>query len=71
MRYRLGDVTFKREFFASYPDRAIVMRITADKSGQINFTLKLDSPHTNSQTFAIKANTLALTGQVETGGLKF
>ncbi len=69
--YRLQGVTFKREIFASYPDRAIVMRITADQPGQISFALKLDSPHTNSQTFAIKANTLALTGQIETGGLKF
>ena len=69
--YRLGGVTFKREGFASYPDRAIVVRITADKPGQISFTLKLDSPQTNSQTLAISGNTLALTGQVETGGLKF
>jgi len=69
--YRLGGVTFKREIFASYPDRAIVMRLTADQPGQISLTLKLDSPHTNSQTFAIKTNTLALTGQVEDGGLKF
>ena len=69
--YQLGGVAFKREAFASYPDRAIVMRITADKPGQINFTLKLDSPHASSQTFAITTNTLSLTGQVETNGLKF
>jgi len=69
--YRVGDVTFKREAFASYPDQAIVLRITADVSGQINFTLKMDSPHTNSQTRAIAVDTLALIGQVEAGGLKF
>ena len=69
--YRLGAVAFKREIFASYPAHAIVMHVTADKPGQINFTLKLDSPQTNSQTRAIGANTLGLTGQVETGGLKF
>lgn len=69
--YRLGDATFKRETFASYPDHAIVMRITADRPGQINFTLQMDSPHTNSQTLAINTNTLALTGQVEAGGLRF
>ena len=69
--YRLGNVTFRREIFASYPDRAIVLHMTADKPGQINFTLTMDSPHTNSQTLAIKTNTLALTGQVETGGLRF
>lgn len=48
--YKVGAVTFKREAFASYPDRVIVLRLTADKPGQINFTLRMDSPHTNSQT---------------------
>ncbi len=50
--YKVGDVTFKREVFASHPDRVIVVRITADKPGQISFTLRMDSPHTNSQTRA-------------------
>ena len=31
----------------------------------------MDSPQTNSQTHAIGPDTLALTGQVETGGLRF
>jgi len=69
--YRLNGVTYKREIFASHPDQAMVVNITADKPGQINFTLKMDSPHTNSQTIALKSDTLALTGQVEAGGLKF
>jgi len=46
--YRVGDVVFKREAFASYPDRVIVVRLTASKPGQINFTLRMDSPHTNT-----------------------
>ena len=50
--YKVGDVTFKREVFASHPDRVIVVRLTADKPGQISFTLRMDSPHTNSQTRA-------------------
>lgn len=50
--YEVGDTTFRREVFASYPDRVIVMRLTADKPGQINFTLRMDSPHTNSQVEA-------------------
>ncbi len=71
MTYRADGVTFTREAFASYPDGVIVLRFTADKPGQISFTLKMDSPQTNSQTTAIAADTLALTGQVETGGLRF
>jgi alpha-L-fucosidase 2 len=50
--YKVGDVTFKREVFASYPDRVIVVHFTADQPGQISFTLQMDSPHTNSLTQA-------------------
>jgi alpha-L-fucosidase 2 len=69
--YRAGGVTFKREAFASQPDQAMVLRCTADQPGQISFTLQLDSPHTNSQSTAIAADTLALTGKVQEGGLRF
>lgn len=69
--YRLGDVRFERDIFASYPDQAVVMRITADKPRNVSFTLKMDSPQTNSQTKALTVDTLALTGQVETNGLRF
>ncbi|MEY4916479.1 MAG: hypothetical protein RL616_392, partial [Verrucomicrobiota bacterium] len=69
--YKVGEVTFKREVFASHPDRVIVVRLTADKPGQINFTLRMDSPHTNSQTRVIAPDTLALTGKVQADGLSF
>ncbi len=69
--YRLGDVRFERDIFASYPDQAVVMRLTADHPGKLSFTLKLDSPQTNSQTVASTPDTLVLTGLVEVGGVKF
>jgi alpha-L-fucosidase 2 len=69
--YRLGGVRFERDVFASHPGQAIVVRIAADQPGNVRFTLKMDSPQTNSQTVAISPDTLALTGQVEEGGLRF
>ena len=69
--YRSDGVTYQRDAFASYPDQVIVLRFTADKPGHISFTLKMDSPQTNSETRAISPDTLALTGQVEAGGLRF
>jgi len=69
--WRSGGITFKREAFASYPSHDIVIHLTADQPGQINFILKMDSPHTNSRTLALSSNTLSLTGQVEAGGLRF
>lgn len=69
--HRADGVTYQREAFASYPDQVIVLHFTANQPGQINFTLTMDSPHTNSETRAIANDTLALTGQVETDGLRF
>lgn len=42
--YRLKDVNYKREIFASYPDQVIVMRLTASKPGNINVTGWMNSP---------------------------
>jgi len=69
--YNLGGVQFKRDVFASYPDHAIVVHITCSKPGNVSFTLRMDSPQTNSATKALSRGTLALTGQVETNGLRF
>jgi alpha-L-fucosidase 2 len=69
--YRADGVTYQREAFASYPDQVIVLHFTANQPRQINFGLTMDSPHTNSETRAIANDTLALTGQVETDGLRF
>jgi len=69
--YLVGNVAYKREVFASYPDQAIVVRVSADKPGSVGFTLKMDCQHKSSQVKSIAPDTLALTGQVEEGGLRF
>lgn len=69
--YRMAGVRFERDVFASRPDRAIVVRMMADQPRHVSFSLKMDSPQTNSATRAIAGDTLALTGQVETNGLRF
>jgi alpha-L-fucosidase 2 len=69
--YNLDGVHFECDVFASYPDHAIVVWLTADKPHNVAFTLKMDSPQTNSSTKAIARDTLALTGQVEPKGLRF
>jgi alpha-L-fucosidase 2 len=47
VKYSVGDVNYKREVFASYPDHLIVVRITADKPGQLNFNTTFSSPQEN------------------------
>ena len=42
VQYRVGDVTYTRELFASHPDQVIVLRITASKPGALTFFGSLD-----------------------------
>ena len=42
--YRVGEVNYKTEVFSSFPDQVIVARISADKSGALNFAATLDRP---------------------------
>ncbi|AHW58797.1 alpha-L-fucosidase 2 [Draconibacterium orientale] len=42
--YRVGEVNYKTEVFSSFPDQVIVARISADKSGALNFSATLDRP---------------------------
>lgn len=43
-RYQVDGVNFQREVFASFPDRVIIVRFTADKPGELNFQVSYDSP---------------------------
>ncbi|MEX1029791.1 MAG: glycoside hydrolase family 95 protein [Paenibacillaceae bacterium] len=40
--FKHGSVSFRREIFASYPEQAIVMKLTADRPGSIAFTARLE-----------------------------
>ena len=69
--FKSGDVTHTRTAFASHPDQAIVLRLTADKPGHISFALRMTCPHTNSRSAAVASDTLVLTGKVQPDGLAF
>jgi alpha-L-fucosidase 2 len=61
VRYSEGGATFTREVFSSFPDQVIVVRLTCDKPGRINFTATTGSPlHFN--VAADGSNGLVMTG---------
>lgn len=73
--YKLNDVTFKREVFASQPDQVIVVRLSASKPGKLTFTAGFDSELQKSVK-ALDAHTLEMTGlssthEGVTGQVKF
>lgn len=69
--YHANGVTFHRTVFASHPDQVIVLHLTADRPGQINLTVALDSPHTNAAVKVLAPDTLILAGEVQPDGLRF
>ena len=60
--YTAGGVTYRREVFASFPDRVIVMRLTADQPGKLTFSLRYKTP-LKAHEVACKGGDLVLTGR--------
>jgi alpha-L-fucosidase 2 len=69
--YEAGGVKFRREVIISHPDRALFLRITADKPGKIHGRVRLTSPHKDASTTAAGNDRLVLRGRVQADGIRF
>ncbi|MGI6456604.1 MAG: glycosyl hydrolase family 95 catalytic domain-containing protein [bacterium] len=47
--YQVGDVTYQREVFSSYPDQAIVVHLSASQPGKVNVDVKMQCPHPDTE----------------------
>lgn len=61
VQYKVGDVTYNREFFASAADQVIVVNLTANKKGSVSFTLRTTTPQIRNNVHT-EENTLVLKG---------
>ncbi|WP_316790409.1 glycoside hydrolase family 95 protein [Pedobacter frigoris] len=72
-RFNQNGIDFTREVFASHPDKAIIIHLTANKSNSISFKLTLDRPE--RFTTAIEGNSLLMYGTLDNGkggeGMKY
>jgi len=59
--YEQDGIKYKREVFTSFPDRALVIRFTADKANALSFSLSLDRPE--------RFKTLAENGRLVMSGI--
>ncbi len=66
VQYQQDGVTFTREIFVTAPDQAIVIRLTADQPGRIDFDARLDRPEC-AETVADGANGLRMSGALTNG----
>lgn len=62
VNYRAKDVTYRREYFASFPDNVIVMRFAADKKAKISFALDWKDAH--GARPVVEENQLSVAGKL-------
>ena len=63
VEYTYGGVKYTREYFTSYPDKALVIRLDADTEGALSFTLRPTVPYEQS-CMAVEGDGLGKTGEV-------
>lgn len=72
-KYRQDDVEYIRQAFVSYPDKALVIRLTANKPNAISFDLSIDRPE--KYTTRVEENRLIMHGVMANGkggdGMKY
>src|SRR5690606_11754896 len=66
LSYTRGEVRFTREFFASAPDKVLVLRLTADQPGALAFALDWSGPE-RATARAFGSDGLRLDGQLNDG----
>lgn len=60
--YTVGNVTYTREALASFPDRVIVMHLTASKPHSISFTAYYSTPQPKATVKVTAGKQLAISG---------
>jgi alpha-L-fucosidase 2 len=63
--YQVKGVTYKREYFTSFGDDIDIIRITADKPGQLNCRISISRPE--RATVSTKGTELEMTGRLDNG----
>ncbi len=66
-RFARGGVLFERAVFSSAPDQVLVVRITADRPGQISLDAAIDRP-VGASTAAVGGDGLLLAGRADHEG---
>lgn len=69
--YDYDGVHYTREYFNSYPDNVLVVRLTADQGGKINFNTNLtDKTRGNNLTNTAEGDTITMKSSLRSNGLK-
>lgn len=69
VQFTIGGVEYTREYFTSYPDNVMVMRLTASKPGKLDVGLGFNFRHKGAQT-VVKDGTITVSGALQDNQLK-
>lgn len=64
-------VDYRREYFASYPDGVIVMRLSASEPGKISFSAGLDIPDNRSAEYQVQTDWIKVRGSLNDNSLPY
>lgn len=64
-------VDYRREYFASYPDGVIVMRLSASEPGKISFSAGLDIPDNRSAEHQVQKDWIKVKGSLNDNSLPY
>lgn len=70
VKYSYNGVNYTREYFVSYPDNVMVLKIKADKGNSVNLVVRNEGVHGNGQsneTIFINNNVITLRGELTPG----
>lgn len=68
--YKQNGIAYTREYFMSYPDHVMVMRLTSSQPNQLNFDVKVTTPQT-SPSIVANGNTLTLSGKLADNNMAY
>lgn len=71
VRFQQNGVNYRRDYFASYPDRAILIRLSADQLGKISVNLRMQFPDNRSYQHQWQDSQLLTQGKLNDNQLGF
>lgn len=70
VKYTYNGVNYEREYFTSYPDNVMVIKLKADKASSITVDVRNEGAH-NGKQLSVENNTLTLSGALTDNGMKY
>lgn len=70
VKYNYEGVNYEREYFCSYPDNVMVIKLKVDKASSLTVDVRNEGAH-NGKNLSVENNTLILSGAIEDNGMKY